>query len=620
MDTAPRGPLFDPERSQFDSTDGYQRQMAAWRESAYEEALRTAKLSPEANRVREYLNYLEGHHVREERARYKSRFYSNRVGKARVDNLALLTDSRPAIEVGSKVEAFLPKAQMIDKVIRAEWLNNAMDLSLVTAADIAGVAGTSFWKIGAARGMMRVTPCGPDMVFPIQPGFHIQQSTAVLYSTYKAMGEVIDKFPMHRAVIERSSVHHFSQTSGMGISRPDALDQHTWQALSPQMRRLIGKRVAAEDHYDSGLFRSVEWQEYYVDDLSRNESNRTIIMRDPYTPMSGPGAHNWWYKVEPGERLYPRKRLIIFAGSQVVYDGPSPFWHGLYPFACLRLNPVYWSFWGLSKYRDLIPINSAMNEIVCGVLDLVKKALNPTVIGKGTSISPAAWNQFFPDAPRQKLYLTGQSANPASDIRYVEAPQLPQYVFQVLAEYLGPEFDKQAGIMDIAAMGKKLQVPGGDTLEQMRDAVQTSLRFEGRFMEMFLHDAGIQAISNILQFYDQPSRMRLIGPDGVSLDDFLYDPTDMIPTDSDKFQFWKNFPITVIPGSLHGGAKDRSKMMYMSLRQMGAISLRALYEKLEIPDPERIKMELQEEAQSGLLAAGGAGARMTRGQRNGQPV
>jgi hypothetical protein len=616
---APRGPIFaDHDARVPDLTDGYAMRMAQWRQAANEEAVRTAQLSPEHGRMERYISFLEGNHSAGRKARYKSNFYINRTRKARIDSLAMLTDSRPSIEVTSRVEEFSENARMIHNVLGAEWHNQDMDLSLITAVDIAGVGGTSFWKIGASRpGMMKVTPCGFDVVQPIQPGFHIQQSTAVKYGTFKSLGDVLSKFPMHARAIESESVHHMSQTSG-AYGKPDHMERSTWDALAPQMQRMLGTRGnASETTRNSGMFRSVEWQEYYIDDLSRNQSNRNVIMRDPYLSLQ---EHNWWYEVKPGERLYPRKRLVIFAGSQVIYDGPSPYWHGLYPFSCLRLDPVFWSFWGLSKYRDVLPVNSAMNEIVAGILDMIKRALNQTVVAKGSSISQAVWKEFFPDAPGQKLYLTGQSANPASDIRYIDPPAIPDYVFRVLTEFLGPEFDKLVGTLDVAGITKKNQVPGGDTIEQMRDSGQTNIRLEGRYVESFLKDAGIQGVSNVCQFYTQKRRMQLIGPDGTTTSDFMYDPQDMVPTDSDKFDWWRNFPITVLPGSLHGGARDRSKMMYMSLRAQGAMSIRRLYEKLEIDKPEEALQELKEEIEAGIVPGGGAGSRMSRGQRNGSPV
>ena len=357
----PMGGLFREDGvTRFDTGGGssYEKSIGQWRESAREEAFRTARLNVELDHVGRYISYIQGQHWDPRRPRYKSRFVDNRVGKTRFDVLSLLTNPRPTIDVGTKVAEYQDTADAIAGVIRHEWLHNDIDLSLVTAADICMAYGTSFWKLGACSpGLMKVSPCGPDQVMPIQPGMHIQESSAVLYKTYKPVHWVRSRFPFRAADIEREAAAIDVKTAGGNSSyaRPGHIEEYVWQGLSPQMRRIIGVRqepVSMGQDY----FKSLEMQEYYVDDPSVNESKETVVMRDPYLALD---AHNWWYKVKPGERLYPRKRLLIFAGRRVLYDGPSPFIHGLYPFAMLRLNPVFYSFWGLSKYRDLIQIGRA---------------------------------------------------------------------------------------------------------------------------------------------------------------------------------------------------------------------------------------------------------------------
>lgn len=618
----PRGPIYAGDGSEApDVPSAYETTMATWRTQAYDEALKFRRMSPEEERIRVYQKYLEGNQWDQfgRRARYKSSAYVNKTGLARITHLALITDSRPDIDVRSRDKSpeSLAHAKMLKSIIEEEWLNNDMDLSLVGVADIAAVCGTGFAKVSAsAPGMMKMQPLGPDMVMPIQPGFGIQESTAVLYKTWKPLSFVLQKFPHKARDIERNAKSSI-MVEGTAYNRPDHLDSHTWSGLAPQMQRLLAQRspAATTPSLDSSLFRSVEWQEYYIDDLSINESKREVIMRAPNLRMD---EHNWWYRVQPGQRLYPRKRLVIFAGDAVVYDGPSPYWHGLYPFACLRLNPIFWSFWGLSKYRDLLPMNDAINQIIAGLLDMIKRALNPTVIAKGSSVSDEAWRRFLPDMPGAKLKLNSAMANPQQDIQFSKPPEIPAYVFQALTNYLGPEFDKLTGIFDIALLGGKKQVPGGDTIEQLRDSNPSGARLEGRMMEVFLRDSGVQAVSNVLQFYSKDRRIELAGDQGVSMPDFMGDLSTINQDPAHKFDYWKNFPVRVTPGSMHGGARDRTKLMMIQLFQMGAISRQKLLEELEVNDVS--DAELAEMQQRGAMGGGGGSARLTRGQRNGSPV
>ncbi len=169
-----------------------------------------------------------------------------------------------------------------------------------------------------------------------------------------------------------------------------------------------------------------------------------------------------------------------------------------------------------------------------------------------------------------------------------------------------PEFDKMSGIMDMSKLAGKNQLPSGETIDQMRDTLQTPLRREERYLESFLQRCGTQAVSNVIQFYTARQRMKMLGENGLSWEDFTYDPGNLYPgSDGDfdkqrKESFWSIFSMTVKPGSLHSGAKDREKMEAVSLAARGLISRKELYRRLEI-DPERadqILQELMEEAQA----------------------
>lgn len=613
MDTLSRGPIYRSDASGETPiySDGYQLRLANWRESAYAEAVATAELNPESTEVRKYIGCLEGKGWwNPRRARYKSRFFDNRMNNARQSDLALLTDIRPTIDVATKIPAYKPYAEMAAGIIHYEWSKNDMDLSLVRVADICKLNGTSFWKIGAALpGSMQVIPCGPESVLPIQPGFGIQESTAVLYRTYKTLAYLRNKFPYSAVGLEReSNFYGMSPNGETRLSRPPQMSEYTWNGLSPQMQRAFGVQTAASTMSARQTFPSLELQEFYVDDPAVNESKYPVLMRHPFLSLE---QHNYWYWVQPGDRLYPRKRLIVFAGRKLMYDGPAPFWHGQYPFACMRLNPVPWSFWGLSKYRDLLPLNEAMNEIVAGVMDAVKIALNPIVVSKANAVPMASWNQFYPGVPGGKLMLM-PNAN-IGDIQYLPDPAIPAYVFQI-HQYLSAELDRLSGAMDVAALGKKKQVPGGDTIEQMRDMLNSTTRLEGRYQEVFLRDAGQQAVSNVFQHYTLERRMEILSEQGIMPDETL---SSMIPANAVQENFWRNFAMTIGQGTLLNSAKDRDKQVAMSLAAKGLFPIQAMYRSMGLPNAAQLLKELVEERKMGLETTGRS-PRETRGERNGK--
>lgn len=596
----------------------YIRDMQSYRESIQEEAAFTLQLSKEYPKIQQYIECLEGDGWWDRRRpQYLSKFFDNRLEHTRYSSLALLTDIRPTIDVRSKVKEFQEQASVAQGIIHYEWMNQDLDLVVVSVVDAAMLFGNAFLKIGASMpGNMSFTPCGPDMVMPVQPGNDIQSSTAILYKTYKPIQYFINIWPERSANLEEEGVS-VEQYAGTTYARPPRVDEYTWGQMSPQMRAKVGIKVGSQRPANTP-YPVIELNEIWVDDPSINESKEIVLMRDNNLSLD---QQNYSYQVKPGQRLYPRKRLIVFAGTRLMYDGPSPYWHGLYPFAMLRLNPTVWSFWGLSKYRNLIPINKALNDIGAGTLDSVKRALNPQVITKEGGVPKGAWENYFPNMPGGKLRM-GPASNPSTDIRYMDPPPLPGYVFQYVT-YLTTEYERLSGSMDVSKLGGKKQVPGGETIEQMRDMQNTGVRLEGRYIETFLRDAGQIAVPNIFQFYTASKRFRVLGGDGLTWEDFDYDPGNMVPAGVPPEDHIKNFSIEIAPGSLLGANKDREKSQAAALFKINAISRKMLLRRMEVPEEiiKKNEQEIEEESKTKTLSGDKGGMpRMKRSQRQGEAI
>jgi hypothetical protein len=620
----PRAPLvLNPKTDTLDNSDGYTRSLMQWREAAREEAIALRRMNPEWDRVRTYIDMIEGKQWSRPLPRYRSRWNDNRMAETRIDRLSLLTDIRPAVEIRCNVPDYQQQADIAQKIIFHEWARQDLDLALVAAVDHA-LLSVGYWKIGAAMpGEMFVIPCGMDTVLPIQPGRDIQQSSAVLYRTYKPVWYFKEAYGKAAEGIEREAAAPIWTNINNQNARPGFLEEYTFSSMSPAMRYMNSQRALNRSFNSTtgpGSFPVAEVEEYWVDDHSVNESNSVVVVKDPRYSTE---QHNYHYKVRPGERLFPRKRLIVFVGSRVLYDGPSPYWHGLFPFAELALNPVVWAPGGLSAYRNLVPVQRAINELGAGILDLCRRAVEPQLVTREGAVADAAWNQFYGDMPGGKLKLTGMG-NPSSDVQYMQPPPLPAYA-QGFMQYLGQAFDRMSGNIDATQLMNKKQISGGDTIEQLKDSQNSGFRLESRYIEPFLRSAGLIAVANIFQYWVREKRMWMFGADGVTLEDFDYDPTTMAPWTMPREDHWKLFSVVISQGSLHGAASDRLKQVAISLFRLGAVSRNELLRKMEWGGPDKLEIinqELAEQNATGMAPdATGKGQvpRLTRGARTGNP-
>lgn len=118
--------------------------------------------------------------------------------------------------------------------------------------------------------------------------------------------------------------------------------------------------------------------------------------------------------------------------------------------------------------------------------------------------------------------------------------------------------------------------------------------------------------------------MWMLGADGITWEDFDFDPGTMIPWSAPKENHWRRFPVRITPGSTHGAKRDRDKQVAISLFRMGGISRREMLRKLGYGESQIAQIEeeiAQEHGGSIEPDAIGKGAvpRLTRGQRVGNP-
>lgn len=617
MSALPRAPLTIGKSGSPDSPDNYSRKMLEWREAAKAEAQAELKSWVEYGEVSRYIDAIEGRYYREDHPKYRSRFVDNEMAKSRKDARTMYTDIRPAMAVKSNVpEKYDQQAHIIMQAISSEWVHRNMNMTLLSVIDHA-LFGCGFWKIGAMTpGVLTVTDAGSDSVLPIKCTGDIQQSAAVLYRTWRPIQDLIKRWGSLADGLERQAVNR-PALGDSTFGRPGMMGGYSWKSLSPAMRRLLRNRIPTQPVPDVVPFPEVEVEEYWVDDVTSNEHGEKVLVKDPRFSTE---QHNYWYWVDPKQQLFPRKRLIVFAGEKQLYDGPSPYWHGLYPFEMLLLDPIVWGSRGLSKYRNLISLNNQINKIGAGVSDTIEKAINQTVISKRGAILDEDWQRFFPDIAGQKLRMN-MTANPSTDVKFMDPPNLPGYVLAYLQQYLLPQFDKHSGSLDMRSLAAKKQIPAGDSIDMMQQSQGAHYRLEGRLIEAFLASSARQCISNVLQYFTLSTRRSMLGADGVTWEDFTYPhPSIMIPAEARPDAFWKTFTVELAPGSLHGGARDREKQMAVVLFKSGAIGIRELLRRLEWPDADRVYKELLEERESMPQVARGRVPRMTTAQQKGKVV
>ena len=140
-------------------------------------------------------------------------------------------------------------------------------------------------------------------------------------------------------------------------------------------------------------------------------------------------------------------------------------------------------------------------------------------------------------------------------------------------------------------------------------AMTPAIRFRSRIMEAFTRTFAQQLAYNFTEFYTFPVRVTILGPGGITQDDFDFDPGTMMPdyVHMDDFdvdgnlkpqsllrgplpkynrakEFLRRFAFKIQPGSLLSAAQTEQKLVYLMMWRGGIIDTYTLWEIFNVPN------------------------------------
>lgn len=580
----------------------YEGEMLDWVMGALQEGEQTLRAEPMYAEIDKAIQYIMGEQLSATRPAALANVYDNRTKHIVMQQVAALTDIHPLFGYETLNDRFQPQSEILNNLASSWWINSQADMKLADVLRYAAGPGTGYcevhWDASAAGGMGDITliPRDPRDVIPIRPALDggIQDWEGVIIRTAKTVNELQVRFPEKAHRIKAAAKGSIPNRTYGGVTSGSKSIISPAAGLNSKPARNMSSVVPSCNLYYC-----------YTKDRRLHNGQGPLSMGDPNT--------SWGYTVQPAGskkpdggrydddeyKLYPRGRLIICTDTSVLYDGPNPFWHGQFPIARLRLDPWPWGLLGLGITRDIMPLQDALNETTNGILDMVRKALRPGLKGDARAMPESMWNRLDTRLPGTKV-----RTNPIlGDVQYEPPPNIPSYVFDFL-KMMVEEMDYHGGVANLQALSQLKQAPGADSIEQMMEALQPTLRMKGRLLELFLRDIGEMVKSCFFQFYTMPRRVQILGEAGMDLEDFQFDPGQLVPAlskaadgpDYDAkydmtlsrskraLHHQKQFTFHITPNSLLSISQISRKMMYLRLHREGLIDPWTLYEVLEIPN------------------------------------
>jgi len=368
----------------------------------------------------------------------------------------------------------------------------------------------------------------------------------------------------------------FSEAAQLGKIVPDRMINSATGASSAGPTRLVANWVAPIFRYlgmggsvDTTMtevnnpFPEVDVYYSYIADSSVNESGAELPINDittGYGERATTTGTMWDYSVPPiggqvpdgtytvaqggmGEpqqmpnmrpatrqdcMLYPLRRLVIWTNTSVLYDGPSPWWHGKVPLVKFTFDKWPWQFLGYNMIGENYSIQAAKNSLDRGAVDMMELRMDPPLSFNEQEYSRDSMEKMNMRVPGERTPRSGLVTNAIEPILPWQSYELPQQFIPVRQEF-NNELDYLIGVQDFSSLAKLQQAPSAESIDRLLQAAGPLVADFARDMERSLTDLGYIFMWNVLEFDTTAKRLRILGRDGVTKEDFDFKPGSLIP-------------------------------------------------------------------------------------------
>lgn len=549
-----------------------------------------------------------------------SRTRANLTAKTAEDLTSLLTDTRVFWNYGTHNPAYEEQARLSNKQAEDWYTQRLIDLRLGDVVRWYTIAGTGFAHLYYSRRLndMMLEAEDPRSVFPVDP---------VSYHTIQDARGVI----IRRARTVEWVKAEYDKDVKPDVGGPGIFGWFTRIMGGSGKEKHSGplsKRTGGGDQQIPAT-PTVFVNTMYLDDQRTNKGTSPVYMGKW---EDGKPQTEWSYAVAPGQPLYPFKRLIVWGGGALLYDGPSPYWHAKYPLIKLTLNPWPKTWLGKAPLWDILPLVQSLNDLLRVIDDHAAKLAQPGVVAD-RNVARSELNKFNSRAPGAVVRTNMASGK---GITVIQEPPLDQSLWEHV-NWITDMIQKLSGTADVSQMAQLAQIPSDDTIDTIMKAMTPSNRLRSRILEGFMKELAEMYLFCIAQFDTLPKRIARFGPDAVTPQDYDYEPGSFIPDDvpdgtpgdvastadalglstpRPKYirakEMLKSFSYTYKATSLLNSAAQQERMESFLLAKMGYESWFTLMEKLgrmnlvpptvKVPVAESDRLALQAQMGIGMIA------------------
>lgn len=534
----------------------------------------------------------------------------NRIQKISLELRSMLTEIRPFWEYRTNSEKYEKQADIFGKLARHWYKARGMDQVFRDLIDYTLAAGSAylhfFWNPDLpgppgpdglpTRGNIDVGVEDPRDVIPLRPSGDRRSAQSVrgwlirrerptdwlrrLNPEYK------DQIKQDRIGYEKESPSSRRRREAQSVALQGSKGPHHDKIFGGEPERKSGNVGPVTDEFTA-----------YLHDYSVNTTGRAKEMgpwKDAYDAQGQKirvqGAY-WSYIVEPDKPLYPFGRRIVFTRQCVIDDGPGRFHFGalgMHPICKMTLDTWAWSSIGTSPIQNLLPLQRAVDETMRAIQDSIRRAQRRMMIYDKNAVPGSVARRLNSRLPGNTLGFNPTASQ--KPVQFVDEPPLERSVPEFL-QFLLDSMYEESGVAALKQLSQLNQVPSTETIDKILDAMTPLVRARSRSMEVFINEFAMMLASMFMQFYSVDLRLRILGKDGMTYEDWNYRPGDLMPDFNSatpdhvrNAEFMRYFEFEIAPGTLIDAATVTKKLLYLQLSRMGLVDHWTLCEVLGIPN------------------------------------
>jgi len=435
--------------------------------------------------------------------RHRIPFTMNIVGSSIKRKAALLTDTKPVINIEPYNDTNLIEAsELMSKLSLSWWDERGIMETLMHMLYTAQIFGSCIvnmpWDrtLDWGRGDIGFAPIDPRH-FVMDPSVvmakDIQAANYVVLEELRSLDEIKFRFGVDVSAdpkFSKYSTFHDGAVRG-GSNAISALKEHVRQIANPN------ERV----RWESSAIPKAVLQEFWLKDYRRmgelSQSDQDYINERLARSKQAPRGKD--------DLVFQGGRHIVRSGGKILIDEENPYVDKLFPMEMMSWGMEIEHPWGRSEIKDLMKLQDIINKLGGAMVENTLHMNNLIWVGDVNALTTEQWDRLN-DKPGMIV-----KKRPGAELRREGPPALPASVFNLM-QFMITAVEHVTGLSE-ALQGKGMS-DSGVAIENLQMAAQTIVRAQAREMEAFMQRCGQKWIARVLQYYDENRIMQTVGDDG----------------------------------------------------------------------------------------------------------